>query len=542
MKAIFILFAMRPFTLFFLSAAGGVSALPHSFKHLAHHNSRLTSISKRDAPGTHLVGSPITPQQDNSPVEMISKAKSLLDEILSDLHMTDLGAGLHPGARKGNSVQAHSSGGGNTVAIANSGSGGPGSSTGSGSSISPAGSPATRVKSVGAFGSGLPFSDEHVNTGSGAAPSSTASGSPSFVGSGLNSGASANSMSSGLPTSGSTGNTASQYAGDKSCNNGFGTASNNGTNYIGCDVCGNGGCKSEEQYCCFVKQNGQNDPVCQKYAASTTTASCSSLGGNSGGGSNANTGNNAVTGNTVTNGGITTGGGTTGGGNTGGGGAGGINNYGGSAVSTSSSSTPSDITSNPQKSGSNSGNINVAGPNRGGSSTGNTVNTQSGNTQTKGNANNGGKTDYVGSDTKGSDTTGSDPCGNGGCGAGGSDNPQLNIVNNMRAKWDPSLPPYKWSETLAASSRACINASPNSMHHMMGPGSNGQVLAQTNSLEASMKMWMCEIPKAPGLCTETTKGIGDDPTGHAELLQRKDFTHVGCANSPSIFGCDLGMA
>ena len=35
-----------------------------------------------------------------------------------------------------------------------------------------------------------------------------------------------------------------------------------GTDYTGSDICGNGGCKSPEEYCSFVKKNGQSDPKC----------------------------------------------------------------------------------------------------------------------------------------------------------------------------------------------------------------------------------------------------------------------------------------
>ena len=59
-------------------------------------------------------------------------------------------------------------------------------------------------------------------------------------------------------------------SGNAKCNNGFGSDINN----IGCDVCGNGGCKSEAQYCCFVNNNGHSDPVCSKYSFPHSGGSC----------------------------------------------------------------------------------------------------------------------------------------------------------------------------------------------------------------------------------------------------------------------------
>ena len=35
-----------------------------------------------------------------------------------------------------------------------------------------------------------------------------------------------------------------------------------GTDYIGSDVCGNGGCKTLAEYCAAIKRNGKNDARC----------------------------------------------------------------------------------------------------------------------------------------------------------------------------------------------------------------------------------------------------------------------------------------
>ena len=47
--------------------------------------------------------------------------------------------------------------------------------------------------------------------------------------------------------------------GNKQCNGGFSCLD---PKVIGCDVCGNGGCKSQQQYCAAVAKNGQNDQCC----------------------------------------------------------------------------------------------------------------------------------------------------------------------------------------------------------------------------------------------------------------------------------------
>ncbi|KAI4186257.1 MAG: hypothetical protein L6R41_003592 [Letrouitia leprolyta] len=40
------------------------------------------------------------------------------------------------------------------------------------------------------------------------------------------------------------------------------TTTAGGTDYIGSDVCGNGGCRTLGEYCVAVKRNGKNDPRC----------------------------------------------------------------------------------------------------------------------------------------------------------------------------------------------------------------------------------------------------------------------------------------
>ena len=49
-------------------------------------------------------------------------------------------------------------------------------------------------------------------------------------------------------------------------NNGFGTPPGNGTDFIGGDVCGNGGCTSIQQYCGAVRNIGKHDRVCDNVA------------------------------------------------------------------------------------------------------------------------------------------------------------------------------------------------------------------------------------------------------------------------------------
>lgn len=39
-------------------------------------------------------------------------------------------------------------------------------------------------------------------------------------------------------------------------------AAADGTDYIGSDVCGNGGCRSLEEYCIAVRRNGRSDGRC----------------------------------------------------------------------------------------------------------------------------------------------------------------------------------------------------------------------------------------------------------------------------------------
>ncbi|KAL8780223.1 MAG: hypothetical protein Q9213_006568 [Squamulea squamosa] len=48
---------------------------------------------------------------------------------------------------------------------------------------------------------------------------------------------------------------------------------NGGTDYIGSDVCGNGGCKSLQEYCTAVRRNGQNDPKCDSELPPASTTS-----------------------------------------------------------------------------------------------------------------------------------------------------------------------------------------------------------------------------------------------------------------------------
>ena len=65
-------------------------------------------------------------------------------------------------------------------------------------------------------------------------------------------------------------------------NNGY-SSSSGGTDYIGSDICGNGGCKSLEEYCWHVQQNGQHDDKCNNIG--TGSSNPSSAAGGGGGGS-----------------------------------------------------------------------------------------------------------------------------------------------------------------------------------------------------------------------------------------------------------------
>ncbi|KAG8534409.1 uncharacterized protein KY384_001254 [Bacidia gigantensis] len=125
-----------------------------------------------------------------------------------------------------------------------------------------------------------------------------------------------------------------------------GTSNSNGTDYIGSDVCGNGGCTSLQDYCSHVLANGATDPKCSGLPASSQPA----------GGQNA-----AATGLPASGGGGSTGGGSTGdvtagGGGSGSGGDASTGTGSGSGLgsgSGTSSSLPSTSSSSSSPSGSN---------------------------------------------------------------------------------------------------------------------------------------------------------------------------------------------
>ena len=119
----------------------------------------------------------------------------------------------------------------------------------------------------------------------------------------------------------------------------------------------------------------------------------------------------------------------------------------------------------------------------------------------------------------------------------------LDTFNELRGQWDSSLKdkPYTWSTKLAKNAHdtawdpSAMNKA-NVMGHKLFDGSMGQCFAGSSgksqssdsAFAAAVKMWICEIPGNSGLCKEQTKGIGEHPTGHAEIIKDPSKTQCGC--------------
>ena len=69
-----------------------------------------------------------------------------------------------------------------------------------------------------------------------------------------------------------------------------GSTATNGTDYIGSDICGNGGCKTLQEYCDALRRNGQTDAKCSSTSASASMPAATS-GATVAGTGNAGTGN-----------------------------------------------------------------------------------------------------------------------------------------------------------------------------------------------------------------------------------------------------------
>ncbi|KAG8526632.1 uncharacterized protein KY384_008833 [Bacidia gigantensis] len=104
-------------------------------------------------------------------------------------------------------------------------------------------------------GSGTGGGGASPSTGAGSVPSSVPTnvvGSQGGNGTGYGSGTG----SGGVGVGGGSGSSG------RGRNGGYGTDYSGQTDYIGSDVCGNGGCQSQAQYCAAVQRNGQSDPKC----------------------------------------------------------------------------------------------------------------------------------------------------------------------------------------------------------------------------------------------------------------------------------------
>ena len=223
---------MRLVVLFLLCAAGGITCSPLSFLELVHHDLHAQSPSKREL-SDHPVGNGALSRTGISLGRWKRGRESLNSPFFKDFEQkirsrrTIDTRGVSCQSSRGGTASAFSSSGGSC---------GPGNN--------PTAQDGTTTVIVPALGGGSSNGANSLNEGA--------------------SNAGTNTLVGGIPSSvASTGNTGgNQGPGDPNCNNGWGSYKSTGINPIGCEICGNDGCGSQEEYCSFVLTNAKIDPVC----------------------------------------------------------------------------------------------------------------------------------------------------------------------------------------------------------------------------------------------------------------------------------------